>query len=255
MKDVTELTIEGVSVGFPLGDSAGRRVVLDEVSLRIPEGSFISLLGPSGCGKSTLLNVIGGFVEALSGRVALAGRTITEPGPDRGMVFQNYTLYPWMTVRQNIEFGPSLHSWPAKRRSEVSRRLLDLVRLADYADDFPKSLSGGMRQRVAIARALALDPSILLMDEPFGALDAQTRADMQELLLDVWAKTKKTIVFVTHDIDESIYLSERVLIMGTRPGRVIDDLAIDLPRPRTIDVTTSAAFSAYKRHILHVLRH
>jgi NitT/TauT family transport system ATP-binding protein len=243
--------VRGVSIRF----AAEPRPVLavDEVSLRIGDGEFVCIVGPSGCGKSTLLNVIGGLVPPSGGEVLVDGRRVSGPGPDRGMVFQSYSLFHWLTVRQNIEFGLKLAGLPAARRREISSGLLAMVRLGDFADAYPKNLSGGMRQRVAIARALATNPDVLLMDEPFGALDAQTRSLMQELLLEVWERYRRTIVFVTHDIDEAIFLADRVLIMTHRPGRIRMELAIGLPRPRGYEVVASEAFLGYKRQILDIV--
>jgi NitT/TauT family transport system ATP-binding protein len=249
-----QVVAENISVKFTRHKSEPR-TALAETDLAIEEGDFVCLLGPSGCGKSTLLNVIGGLTVASTGTVTVGGQVISNPGPDRGMVFQNYSLYPWLTVRGNVEFGLRLNSWPAERIRSVAGELIDLVGLTDYADQYPKVLSGGMRQRVAIARALALEPKVLLMDEPFGALDAQTRSRMQELLLDIWARKRTTVLFVTHDIEEAIYLADRVLVMSTGPGRIVEDFRIDLPRPRVADVVASREFTEYRRQMLGLLRH
>jgi NitT/TauT family transport system ATP-binding protein len=251
---MSEVVIENVSVEFARHREAGQ-VALSNTNLTIERGEFICLLGPSGCGKSTLLNVVGGLVEATTGQVIVDGQPVTHPGPDRGMVFQNYSLYPWLTVRGNVEFGPRLNKWPASKISRIADELIEIVGLKDYARQFPKILSGGMRQRVAIARALAMEPHVLLMDEPFAALDAQTRSRMQELLLEIWGRKKSTVIFVTHDIEEAVFLADRVLVMSTRPGRIIEDFKIELPRPRSADVVASAEFTQYRKRMLQLLRH
>jgi NitT/TauT family transport system ATP-binding protein len=249
---VSELLIHNVSVWFE-DRQRGRVLAVDNISAAIADGEFVCIVGPSGCGKSTLLNVIGGLVPANTGEVLVDGRPIAGPGPDRGMVFQSYTLYPWLTVRANIEFGLKLGKMPAKERRRISNRLIELVRLDGFAESYPKALSGGMRQRVAIARALANNPRVLLMDEPFGALDAQTRALMQELLLDVWNRDGRTVLFVTHDIDEAIFLADRVLIMSHRPGRIRLELPVALPRPRGYAMLATAEFGELKRQVLDVI--
>ena len=249
---MSELRIDDVSVWFDDG-RRGRVQAVDHVSAAIADGEFVCLVGPSGCGKSTLLNVVGGLVRANAGEVLIDVQPVTGPGPDRGMVFQSYTLYPWLTVRDNVEFGLKLARMPRAARQSVSDRLLELVRLEGFADAYPKALSGGMRQRVAIARALANNPRVLLMDEPFGALDAQTRALMQELLLDVWSREGRTILFVTHDIDEAIFLADRVLIMSHRPGRIRLELPVPLPRPRGYALLATPEFAALKRQVLDII--
>ncbi|MFN8440850.1 MAG: ABC transporter ATP-binding protein [Caldilineaceae bacterium] len=229
-------------------------VAVDNLSLQVADRQFISIVGPSGCGKSTLLRAIAGLIEPTSGDIFLDGRRISGPSADRGMVFQSYTLFPWLTVQGNVEFGSRLKALPAQQRSKVAREYLEAVGLADFAKHYPKELSGGMMQRVAIARALANDPEVLLMDEPFGALDAQTRVIMQEMLLNLWQRSPKTILFVTHDIDEAIFLSECVYIMTARPGRIKQVLEVDLPRPRDLALTTSSTFIAMKRAVLDSIR-
>jgi NitT/TauT family transport system ATP-binding protein len=220
--------------------------VLQDVSLRIRAGEFVCLLGPSGCGKSTLLNAVAGFSLPTSGELTVDGRPVTAPGPDRGMVFQEYALFPWMTVHQNVAFGLEIKRLPA---AEIARRVEALLRklhLWDFRARFPKDLSGGMRQRVAIARVLALDPPILLMDEPFGALDALTRRNLQDELLRIWFESKKTVLFVTHSIEESIYLADRIVAMTYRPGRIKREERVALPRPRD---PSSPAFNELKREL------
>ena len=221
-------------------------IALKDIQLDIQAGEFVCLLGPSGCGKSTLLNAVAGFALPSSGEITVEGKKITGPGPDRGMVFQEYALFPWMTIAQNIAFGLEVQK---KSRGEIAQtvnQLLDLLHLKDFRDRFPKDLSGGMRQRVAIARVLALDSPIMLMDEPFGALDALTRRNLQDELLRIWEKLGKTILFVTHSIEESIYLADRIVVMTYRPGTVKRDQIVDMPRPRD---PSSAAFNDLKREL------
>ncbi len=221
-------------------------IALKDINLEIKAGEFVCLLGPSGCGKSTLLNAVAGFALPSSGEITVEGKKIAAPGPDRGMVFQEYALFPWMTVAQNIAFGLEIQK---KDKAEIDltvNQLLDLLHLNDFRDRFPKDLSGGMRQRVAIARVLALDSPIMLMDEPFGALDALTRRNLQDELLRIWEKLGKTILFVTHSIEESIYLADRIVVMTYRPGTVKRDQYVDMPRPRD---PSSAAFNDLKREL------
>jgi NitT/TauT family transport system ATP-binding protein len=226
-------------------------LAVDRVSLDIAAGSFTSLLGPSGCGKSTLLNMIAGFVTPTTGAVTVDGRVITAPGADRGMVFQEYALFPWRTAAENVAFGPLLRRKPRSEQRRIAAHYLELVGLGEHAAKFPSELSGGMKQRVAIARALANGPTVLLMDEPFGALDAQTRETMQEELLAIWQKERKTVVFVTHSVGEAVFLSDRVVLMGTRPGRIreIFDIALAHPRDRM-----GAAFVEIERRIHRLIR-
>jgi ABC-type nitrate/sulfonate/bicarbonate transport system ATPase subunit len=227
---------------------------VDDLSLDVMDREFISIVGPSGCGKSTLLRVVAGLVRPSSGEVRLDGHRVVGPGADRGMVFQSYTLFPWLTVEGNVEYGLKLKGMPAPSRAQIAHEHIEMVGLGGFERHYPKELSGGMQQRVAIARALANDPEVLLMDEPFGALDAQTRAVMQELLLTLWQRTPKTILFVTHDIDEALFLSDRVYIMTARPGRIKQILTVSLPRPRTFDVITSNEFVTQKRAVLDSIK-
>jgi NitT/TauT family transport system ATP-binding protein len=236
------ITVEGVGKRFRTRSE--EVVALRDINLAIAPGEFVCLLGPSGCGKSTLLNAIAGFAPPTSGRILVDGRTITAPGPDRGMVFQEYALFPWMTVAQNVAFGLELKGLPRAAIDERVATLLRKLSLHDFRDRFPKDLSGGMRQRAAIARVLALDSPILLMDEPFGALDALTRRSLQDELLRIWAEFRKTIIFVTHGIEESIYLADRVVVLTYRPGTVKAVVPITLPRPRDV---SSPAFNELKR--------
>lgn len=247
-----KLHIDHVSKVF--GTPGQELMALQDTVFDVMAGEFVTILGPSGCGKSTILNIIAGLVEPSSGSVLLDGLAIEGPGPDRGMVFQAYTLFPWLTVRENVEFGLKIKGMPASERERIVNRYLEVVGLSGFADAHPRSLSGGMKQRVAIARALANDPEILLMDEPFGALDAQTRTVMQELLLKVWEETEKTILFVTHDIDEAIFMADRVYVMTARPGSLKAMITVDLPRPRTYDMKTGITFTGLKRELLELIR-
>jgi NitT/TauT family transport system ATP-binding protein len=227
---------------------------LEDVSFEVEDQEFAVLVGTSGCGKSTILRLVAGLVPPSSGRVLLDGRPVTDPGADRGMVFQSYTLFPWLTVKRNVEFGPRLRGLPAGERETLARRYIGQVGLRGFEHVYPRELSGGMMQRVAIARALANDPAVLLMDEPFGALDAQTRTLMGELLLRVWGEAAKTVLFVTHDIEEALFLADRVLVMTARPGRIREEIPVPLPRPRTVDQLTSEAFVTLKRRVMQLIR-
>jgi NitT/TauT family transport system ATP-binding protein len=221
---------------------------LVDINLAIGAGEFVSLLGPSGCGKSTLLKIVAGLLPATGGTVEIQGKPITAPGPDRAVVFQDYALFPWMTVEANVAFGLEARGMAAAERHRVASELLGVVGLSEFAKKYPHHLSGGMKQRVSIARALAVDPQILLMDEPFGALDAQTRSVMQEELLRIWKRYQKTVIFVTHSIDESIYLSDRIVVMTARPGRIKAIIDVTEERPR--DLT---AMSQMQRQVRAVL--
>jgi NitT/TauT family transport system ATP-binding protein len=220
---------------------------LSETNLAVQDNDFICILGPSGCGKSTLLRIVAGLDTPSTGRVLLDGQPVERPGPDRGMVFQSYTLFPWLTVRENVLFG-------RRARAQTADRLIAQVGLRGFEHHYPKMLSGGMQQRTALARALANDPKILLLDEPFGALDNQTRALMQELLLGIWEADRKTVLFVTHDIDEAIFMANRVAVMSARPGRIKSDVRIELPHPRHYTMKTSPEFSDYKAALTEEIR-
>ncbi|TCN52826.1 NitT/TauT family transport system ATP-binding protein [Rhodococcus sp. SMB37] len=243
-KTTPKLRLENVTKQFDVRDSNGRLTALDDVSIDLAEGEFLVLVGPSGCGKSTLLDLLGGLSEPTSGRILLDGREISGPGLDRGIVFQQYALLPWRTARSNIEFGLEAKGLPKKERRELAEHYLELVGLHGFGDRYPHELSGGMKQRVAIARSLAFDPEVLLMDEPFAALDAQTRESLQDELLRIWRETGKTILFITHGIDEAVYLGQRVAVLTARPGRIktIVDIEID----RTVDDVRSG--DAFRRH-------
>jgi NitT/TauT family transport system ATP-binding protein len=239
-----EIRIRGVRKMFR--GNGTEVLALDGIDLDVAPGELVCLLGPSGCGKSTLLNAVAGFSLPTAGEIVAAGHIVTEPGPERGMVFQEYALFPWMTVWSNVAFGLEMRGESKARIEEIVSALLDKLHLAEFADRFPKDLSGGMRQRVAIARILALDSPILLMDEPFGALDALTRRNLQEELLRLWSELKTTILFVTHGIEESIFLADRIVVMTYRPGRVKRIVPVTLPRPRDV---SSPQFNDLKRSL------
>jgi NitT/TauT family transport system ATP-binding protein len=238
------ILIDNVSKVF---ETDGRRMVaLENIGLEIPRGQFVCLLGPSGCGKSTLLNAIAGFAPPTSGRVMADGALVAGPGPERGMVFQEYALFPWMTVEQNVGFGLEIKGMAKAEIAARVAQLLKMLSLEEFGKRYPKDLSGGMRQRVAIARVLALDSPIMLMDEPFGALDALTRRNLQDELLRIWAELRKTVIFVTHSIEEAIYLADRIVVMTYRPGTVKRDILVDLPRMRD---PAAPEFNALKREL------
>jgi NitT/TauT family transport system ATP-binding protein len=242
------IEIDRVTVTFDKGRKAHKAV--EETSIRVEPGEFVCILGPSGCGKSTLLNVVAGYVKPDGGQIRVDGEKVTRPGPDRGMVFQQYSLFPWKTVKDNVAFGPLVAGQSYTEAEAIARTFLDMVGLLRFANRYPAELSGGMQQRVGIARALANYPRVLLMDEPFGALDAQTRQMMQENLLNIWSEFGTTVLFITHDIDEAIFLADRVLIMSAGPGRIIADLVVALPRPRQPEVMAEPAFSELKRQCI-----
>ncbi|MGQ3671293.1 ABC transporter ATP-binding protein [Xanthobacter sp. TB0136] len=238
------IVVEGVEKRFPVPE--GEVIALQDINLTINQGEFVCLLGPSGCGKSTLLNAIAGFSAPTSGSIRVDGAMVQDPGPDRGMVFQEYALFPWMTVRENVAFGLEIKGMSRAQIEPRVEELLAMLKLSDFRNRFPKDLSGGMRQRVAIARVLALDSPVMLMDEPFGALDALTRRSLQDELLRIWAAMGKTIVFVTHSIEESIYLADRIVVLTYRPGTIKRDIHVDLPRPRD---SSSSEFNELKREL------
>jgi NitT/TauT family transport system ATP-binding protein len=235
--------------------SDGRQVVaIDEINLAIRNKEFATILGPSGCGKSTLLRIVAGLMKPTRGMVRLDGTAISGPGRDRGMVFQSYTLFPWLTVVENIQFGLGLSGVAKAEQEQIAKAFVEKVGLRGFEEAYPRALSGGMKQRVAIARALANNPAILLLDEPFGALDAQTRSLMQELLTQVWEDLHKTILFVTHDVEEAIFLSDRVFIMTARPGRIKAEIEIPLERPRSYELKATETFLTLKRQALTLIR-
>lgn len=247
----TALEVQGVSKRFIA--QQGEVGALDNVNFSVQSGEFVVILGPSGCGKTTLLRIIGGLEKPDSGEVLLDGKRIQRPGPERGMVFQSYASFPWLTVQQNVEFGLRYQRVSKGQRRKVAQEYIDLVGLTGFERAYPRALSGGMRQRVAFARTLATDPEILLLDEPFGALDAQTRADMQQELQRLWTVKPKTVVFVTHDISEAIYLADRIIVLRSAPGHVVDDRKIDLPRPRSLSNMTETSFFSHWTHLSELL--
>ena len=251
---MSQLSIQGVGRTFPGVSRGAPTLALQPTSLEVANNDFITILGPSGCGKSTLLRIVAGLDTPTVGQVLLDGQAVTGPGADRGIVFQSYTLFPWLTVRENICFGLREKGMLPAAQAEIAKRFIAEVGLNGFESHFPKQLSGGMQQRVALARALANDPKILLLDEPFGALDNQTRALMQELLLGIWEADKKTVLFVTHDIDEAIFMANRVAVMSARPGRIKTILAIDLPHPRHYTMKTAPEFARYKARLTEEIR-
>jgi NitT/TauT family transport system ATP-binding protein len=227
---------------------------VSRVSITVSPGEFVSLIGPSGCGKSTLLNVVAGFVEPTGGTVCVDGLPVQNPSANRGVVFQQYSLFPWLTVRQNVEFGLRMQGMARGQRETSARTLLGLAGLLAFENHFPDQLSGGMKQRVGIVRALATSPQVLLMDEPFGSLDAQTRVVMQEILTNMWQQFRISVLFITHDIDESIFLSDRIFVMTARPGRIKAEIAVPLPRPRTPEMTSTPEFIGMVQRLKGLIR-
>jgi NitT/TauT family transport system ATP-binding protein len=250
--DRGHIKIDDVTIAF--GKGAKKNVAVKATTLDILPGQFVCILGPSGCGKSTLLNSVAGYIKPAGGRVFVDDKEVTQPGPDRGMVFQQYSLFPWKTVHQNIAFGPKIAGHSPKECDSIATTFLSMIGLREMAEKLPGELSGGMQQRVGIARALANYPSVLLMDEPFGALDAQTRLIMQENLLNIWSEFGTTVLFITHDVDEAIFLADRILIMSAGPGSIIADLTVELPRPRHSEIGTTEDFVALKRECLSYIR-
>ncbi|WP_246271262.1 ABC transporter ATP-binding protein [Amycolatopsis acididurans] len=248
-----KIAVNGVTKTFTLGRE--RFVALDNVSLSIAENEFVTVVGPSGCGKSTLLNILAGLEEPSGGSALVDGVPVSGPGPDRGVIFQQYALFPWLSVRKNVEFGLKIAGVPARERRERADYFIEVVGLTEFADALPKALSGGMRQRCAIARAYAVNPAILLMDEPFGALDALTRVKLQEQLLAAWDREKRTVLFITHDVDEAVFLANRVIVMAARPGRIFDVIEVDLPYPRTEQVRLSPEFAAMRNRVWNAVYH
>jgi len=235
--------------------SRGEVLALDNTSVDIGINEFVCVVGPSGCGKTTLLNILAGLEEPTSGEARIDGKPISGPSGERGVVFQQYALFPWLTVRQNVEFGLKLKKLPKGERRDIAGKYIEMVGLKDFANAYPKELSGGMKQRVAIARAYAVQPQLLLMDEPFGALDAQTRTQLQVELLDMWEKEQKTCFFITHDVEEAVLLAQRVVVMSARPGRVKKIINIDLAYPRTQELRMSDQFNHLKRQVWEQVYH
>ncbi|EDX83874.1 ABC transporter, ATP-binding protein [Synechococcus sp. PCC 7335] len=246
------VNIEGVSMAFSRQGVSTQ--VLEAINCRINPGELVCLLGPSGCGKSTLLNIVAGFVQPSAGYVMVDQRQVTKPGADRGFVFQQYSLLPWKTTFQNVELGLKIKGVPKGERQDTVGEYLNLAGLAKYRDAYPAQLSGGMQQRASIVRALVNSPSVLLMDEPFAALDAQTRHMMQELLLNIWETLKTTVIFVTHDIEEAVFLGDRILVMGVQPGRIKAELEVALTRPRHVDDMLTPEFTQLNRQVFNLIR-
>ena len=249
----TEISIRNVTQTFPDRATGGDFVALDDISLDVPAGQFLTIVGPSGCGKSTLLDLVAGLTRPTSGEITLDGRPVTGPGLDRGVVFQQYALFPWRTALANVEFGLEEKKVPRRQRRERAREVLDLVGLSAFADRYPHELSGGMKQRVAIARSLAYEPEVLLMDEPYAALDAQTREALQDDLLGIWRRTGTTILFITHGIEEAVYLGQRVAVMTSRPGRIKATVDIELPDAAAGEDRRSTPAFVEQRHEIWAL--
>ncbi|HNW03301.1 MAG TPA: ABC transporter ATP-binding protein [Burkholderiaceae bacterium] len=248
------LSINGVSRSFASTTGGGPTLALQATSMTVEENDFITILGPSGCGKSTLLRIVAGLDQQTSGEVLLEGKRIAGPGADRGMVFQSYTLFPWLSVRDNVCFGLNERGMSRKEQLDIAQGFIKKVGLSGFENHYPKQLSGGMQQRTAIARALANGPRMLLMDEPFGALDHQTRELMQELLLSIWEAERKTVLFVTHDIDEAVFMGSRTVVMSARPGRIKLDREVTLPHPRSYAVKTTPVFMELKAELTEQVR-
>lgn len=230
------------NMGVVFGADDNKVVAVDQVYLSVKPGEFVSLIGPSGCGKSTILSIVAGFVRPTTGEALCDGKAIVKPSAERGVVFQQYSLFPWLTVRKNVEFGLKMAGVNQGKRNVTARSLLDLAGLLAFENHYPDQLSGGMKQRIGIVRALAASPQVLLMDEPFGALDTQTRVVMQEILTNIWQQFRISVLFITHDIEESIFLSDRIYVMTARPGRIKAEIKVPLPRPRTPDMTDTPEF-------------
>ncbi len=254
LREVPSGSIDIDKLSIIFGEGSQQVIAVDRVSFNIKRGEFVCIVGPSGCGKSTVMNAIAGFQPPTTGSVSVGGQKVIKPGADRGMVFQKPTLFPWKTVRNNIAHGPRMAGKSNREAKQIADQLLDMVGLSRFANAYPQTLSGGMQQRTAIARALANKPQVLLMDEPFGALDAQTRLVMQENLLELWSEVGSTVLFITHDIDEAIFLAGRVLVMSASPGKILKDITIDLPRPRNPDMILSSDFIALKKDCLKLIR-
>jgi NitT/TauT family transport system ATP-binding protein len=248
------IEIAGLEKVFPARGERAPTVALTDITFSVAEGEICCLLGPSGCGKSTILNILAGFESSTGGEALVGGKPVDKPHPSRALVFQQPQLFPWLDVWENVMFGPRMQGMPRSEATSRAERLLRATGLADFKKHHVYELSGGMRQRVAIARALINQPQVLLMDEPFGALDAQTRATMQQLLLSIWEELRPTILFVTHDVEEALFLGDQVCVMSARPGRIRERLRVDIGRPRSLEVTTSATFVGLKRSILTAIR-
>jgi NitT/TauT family transport system ATP-binding protein len=249
----TKGRVEAERVSITLGRGRTAFEAVREVSFSVSPGEFVCLLGPSGCGKSTLLGALAGHIKPTGGQLSVDGLLVKRPHPERGMVFQHHTLFPWKTARDNVAFGPKMRGIGRQQRKTEADMMLDLVGLGGFADRYPGQLSGGMQQRVEIARVLVNQPRLLLMDEPFGALDALTRLKMQALLLDIWEQFRKTIIFVTHDIDEALLLADRIIVMQAQPGRILEEITVPFERPRMTEIIASGEFMRLKQRCLHLL--
>jgi NitT/TauT family transport system ATP-binding protein len=250
----TKISFQNVSKSFELtGQNAF--VALQNLNLDIEDGEFITVVGPSGCGKSTAMNIAAGLTAPSSGQVVVDDVAVRGPGPERGVIFQQYALFPWLTVRENVEFGLKIAGLPKEERRKIADHFIALVGLTDFSGSLPKTLSGGMKQRCAIARAYAVNPKILLMDEPFGALDALTRVQLQDQLLTMWSKERRTVMFITHDVDEAVYLASRVVVMAARPGRLYKIIPVDLPFPRTEEMRLSPKFAELRNQVWRAVYH
>ncbi len=251
---MTLLSIQHISKSYFDRYKAQTLLAIRDISFDIEEGDFVSILGPSGCGKTTLLNIVAGFVKPSSGTVLLKGKPISGPGPDRGVVFQSFALFPWKTVLENVAFGPRMRGLPRKDCEQIARHYIEMVGLTGFEDKYPHELSGGMRQRVGVARVLANKPEIMLMDEPFASIDAQTRMKLQEDLTRIWEESKTTILFVTHDVEEAVFLSNRVVVLSHAPSVVQEIVPVDIPRPRKWNqMVEDATFHKITKHILGLL--
>ncbi|MCB2128054.1 MAG: ABC transporter ATP-binding protein [Rhodobacteraceae bacterium] len=248
---IPKIEFAGVSKSYGTGSKQFQAI--EPTSLAIEDRSFVTVVGPSGCGKTTLMLMAAGLVEPDTGSVKVSGKPVKGPSPDRGVVFQQFALFPWLTVQKNVEFGLKLAGVPAAESESRARQYIDLVGLTGFENNLPKTLSGGMKQRCAIARAWAVDPEILLMDEPFGALDALTRVALNNQLLDAWSQRKSTVMFITHDVDEAVYLATDIVVMAARPGRIAKRIRVDLPWPRTEEVRFSAEFAEYRNTVWHAV--
>lgn len=254
VQDVQEGFVDVRDMGVVFGADDNEVIALEDVSLNVQPGEFVSLIGPSGCGKSTILNIVAGFMAPTSGEARVDDKPITKPGSDRGVVFQQYSLFPWLSVRKNVEFGLKMAGVDVSKRDTTARSLLDLAGLLAFADHYPDQLSGGMKQRIGIIRALATSPQVLLMDEPFGALDTQTRVVMQEILTNIWQQFRISVLFITHDIEESIFLSDRIYVMTARPGRIKAEIKVPLPRPRKAEMTAAPEFLGLVQKLKGLIR-
>ena len=249
-----KIALEALGVRKSYAKDGRTLPVLDVERFAVRDGEFVTVIGPSGCGKSTLLHIMGGFIPAEAGAIRIYGNAVNGPGPDRGMMFQEFALFPWKTVSGNVAWGLEAQGFRKDEIEATVRSYLEMIGLTEFRNHYPAELSGGMKQRVALARVLAFNPKVLLMDEPFGALDAQTRESMQEEVTRLWERTRKTIVFVTHDIEEAVFLGDRVVVLSARPGRIREEVKIELPRPRSLEIKKSAQCHEYRNHIWDLIR-